>query len=149
MSQSRIYHTWISMRQRCKVKTPKNKYVERGITVCNEWQNDFLSFYNWAISSGYNDSLTIERINNDEGYSPDNCKWIPMAKQQTNKSNTVYVFYNGEYYCLRELCAKMNFPYKSAHNRYRRMQKRGEPITAEKLFMPIQKNKIAKKYRRS
>lgn len=149
MSQTRLYHEWCSMRRRCLPDSPDAKqYYLRGVTVCSEWQSDFLPFYKWAMDNGYNDSLSIDRINNDEGYSPDNCRWILIEDQQGNKSNTVYVNYNGKDYCLRTLCTKIGFPYKTAHRRLRRAKARGEVISVEKLFAPIDSSKIGFKYRK-
>ena len=93
-----------------------------------------MSFYNWSIENGYNDDLTIDRIDNEKGYSPQNCRWITNAEQQLNKRNTVKVLYNDEEIPLVELCRKLNFNYKLAHARYIRMKKKGLPIQIEKIF---------------
>lgn len=149
MSKTRIYHEWHTMKLRCAPNSPNSKnYYDRGIHVCNEWKNDFLTFYNWAISHGYAETLTIDRIDNNKGYSPDNCRWITIEAQQANKTTTVYIEYQGTSYCLRTLCLMLNFPYKTAHRRYRKLIKRGLPITFDKVFAPIDKSKIAFKYRK-
>jgi hypothetical protein len=149
MSNTRIYHEWASMKKRCLPNTHDSKqYHDRGISVCDEWKKDFVSFYNWSMENGYNDSLTIDRIDNNKGYSPQNCRWVSIEKQQSNKTNTIYVIYNNQKYCLRSLCIEIGFPYKTAHRRYTKLKNKGLPITSEKLFAPIQKNKIAFKYRK-
>lgn len=149
MTGTRIYREWASMRRRCRKNSPDSKnYYERGIKVCNEWDNDFISFYEWAVKNGYSDSLSLDRINNNKGYSPDNCRWVTIEEQQSNKANTVYVLYDGETYCLRTLCLKIGFPYKTAHHRYMRLLKKGKPITQEVLFAPIQKDKISFRFRK-
>lgn len=87
---NRLYKIWHSMLSRCnneKHKRYKN-YGARGIAVCEEWIN-VLIFFNWAYSSGYNSLLTIERINNDLGYSPENCKWVTLTEQSYNRSNSI------------------------------------------------------------
>ena len=128
--------------------SPDSKnYHARGITVCKEWASDFMAFHKWALDNGYNDSLSLDRIDNNKGYSPHNCQWIPIEKQQSNKSNTVYVTYHGEKYCLRTLCLEIGFPYKTAHCRLSRMRKKGIEIDTEKLFAPVQKNKTAFRFR--
>ena len=151
MSKTRLYHIWLSMRRRCSEKDKANaeRYSKRGIRVCDEWQKDFTPFYNWAMKNGYSDSLTIDRIDNDKGYYPENCRWITIAEQQSNKSNNVHVLYNGEEWCLRTLCQKINFPYKTAHKRYQRITRRGEEPTQDKLFCPIKENRIAFRFRKS
>ena len=76
------------------------------------------------------------------GYSPENCQWITNEKQQSNKSNTVKVRYNGKDYCLRSLCRELNFPYKTAHKRYQKMKAKNN-FSIEKLFAPINNKKSA------
>ena len=143
LSKTRIYHEWASMRRRCKQNsTDAKSYFYRGISVCEEWENNFMAFYEWSIHNGYSDSLTIDRINNDMGYSPENCQWITNEKQQSNKSNTVKVRYNGKDYCLRSLCRELNFPYKTAHKRYQKMKAKNN-FSIEKLFAPINNKKSA------
>lgn len=85
-SKTRIYSIWLDMRRRCSDKKRKDwiNYGGRGITVCNEWQNDFNSFYGWATGNGYNDNLSIDRKDNDSGYSPDNCQWVTKKHQNNN-----------------------------------------------------------------
>ncbi len=82
MRYTRIYRTWINMKQRCL--NPKEmhykRYGGRGIKICQEWIKDFNSFYKWAISSGYKENLTIDRIKNDGNYEPSNCQWILNSK---------------------------------------------------------------------
>lgn len=149
LSQSRIYKEWARMKARCRSNSKDAKtYYNRGICVCAEWQNNFDSFYSWAINNGYNDSLSLDRIDNNKGYSPNNCQWISIKEQQSHKSNTLYVFYQGKEWCLHTLCNQLNFPYKTAQKRYYRMKQKGLPIDSDKLFAPIQENKIAIKYRK-
>lgn len=84
---SRLYSTWIHMKQRCYNKNLKDykNYGGRGIVVCDEWRTDFMAFYNWANNNGYDDSLTIDRINNDGNYAPGNCRWVTMVIQANNR----------------------------------------------------------------
>ena len=97
-SNHRLYGIWADMKKRCN--NPKNKRYERyggrGIGVCSEWANDFQSFYDWAIKNGYADSLSIDRINVDGNYEPNNCRWIPFAQQQRNTSRSRFVTARGE-----------------------------------------------------
>lgn len=149
MSKTRIYKEWASMRKRCKPNSnDAANYYNRGIFVCDEWNNDFVSFCKWAFANGYQDTLSIDRINNNDGYYPQNCRWVPIEAQQSNKTNTIKVLYKGEYHCLHELCELLGFPYKTAHKRYIKLKNKGLPITSDALFSPIQANKIALKYRK-
>lgn len=86
-SKSRLYHIWNGMRHRCNNKN-NPRYQDwggRGINICNEWQHDFEKFVLWAIKNGYDDTLSIDRKNNDRGYSPDNCRWVTMHEQISNR----------------------------------------------------------------
>ena len=86
------------MIQRCTNHNAPNykNYGGKGIVVCDEWRNSFEAFYEWAMSNGYSDDLTIDRIDNEKGYSPDNCRWATMKEQANNKRNTVLIDDNGE-----------------------------------------------------
>jgi len=97
-SGSRLYNIWSGIKKRTGVETNKDfkYYGGRRIVMCGEWKNDFLAFKNWAISSGYRDDLTIDRIDVNGDYCPENCRWIPMEKQAENKRNNVKLMYHGE-----------------------------------------------------
>lgn len=140
LTHTRIHKEWCSMRRRCRPNSPDRKiYYDRGITVCPEWENDFIPFYEWAMANGYNDTLTIDRIDVNGNYCPENCRWITNEMQQTNKTNTIRVVYEGQEYCLRTLCLKIGFPYKLAHKRYKKLKERNLPISTDVLFAPKQK----------
>ena len=87
LSHTRIYNTWGTLKDR--VFNIKNKrysdYGGRGITICDEWKNDFMSFYNWAMSNGYSDELSIDRIDNNGNYEPSNCRWVTYTIQNRNQ----------------------------------------------------------------
>ena len=78
-------------------------YGGRGIAVCDEWRNDFMAFYKWAMKSGYKDDLTIERKDNDGNYCPINCTWITQAEQNRNRRTNHPVTYRGEKMLLTDL----------------------------------------------
>jgi len=86
-------------------------YGGRGIKMCPEWENDFTAFAQWAISNGYQDTLSIDRIDNDKGYSPDNCRWVPMAKQFNNRRNCRKLTLHGETKTMKEWANEIGIPY--------------------------------------
>lgn len=93
-----LYNIWHSMRLRCLTKGYRDYkyYGGRGVTVCDEWKNSYDAFRAWAVSSGFRKGVTIDRKENDLGYSPANCKWATMTEQCLNKSSTIMVDFRGE-----------------------------------------------------
>lgn len=83
----RLYVIWRGMKMRCLNPTNKDfhNWGGRGITICDEWRYDFERFRNWALNNGYADNLTIDRINNDGNYCPDNCRWVTIQEQAKNR----------------------------------------------------------------
>lgn len=114
-SHTRLHNIWCSINTRCR---HHKRYAGRGIKKCEEW-NDYENFAKWANENGYADNLTIERIDVDGPYSPENCKWIPIEEQARNRSTTHWVDFNGERISLAEACERLNMPYKLVHYRIR------------------------------
>lgn len=96
-SESRLYNIWKKIKKRTNDKADKDykNYGGRNIRICKEWEVDFLVFKEWALSSGYNDSLTIDRKDNNKSYSPENCRWVSMKVQNRNKRNNREITYQG------------------------------------------------------
>ena len=94
---TRLYNIWACMRDRCNNSNERayQYYGGRGISVCDEWK-DYLLFKKWALDNGYNDSLTIDRIDVNEGYSPQNCRWATMLEQSNNRRSNHYLTFNGK-----------------------------------------------------
>lgn len=94
-SKTRLYSIWLGIRDRCSRVKNQDYYLYggRGIKVCDEWNSDFLTFRNWALNNGYNDNLSIDRIDPDGNYEPNNCRWITLTEQTYNKRNTRKVYY--------------------------------------------------------
>jgi hypothetical protein len=98
MANSKLYRVWYSMKQRCiNPKVPAYKwYGRRGIHVCESWDTDFLSFVYWSLSNGYEEGLTLDRINNDGNYEPSNCRWVTFKVQSNNRSTNKFIEYNNK-----------------------------------------------------
>lgn len=98
LRNTRLYTIWSHMKQRCE--NPRSNrfrlYGARGIKVCSEWRNDFKRFYDWAMSNGYSDDLSIDRIDGDGNYEPQNCRWATVSEQNKNR----------RHYHLKSKCAK-------------------------------------------
>lgn len=100
MFGTRIYVIWSGMKRRCydpKVEQYKN-YGGRGISYCKEWE-DFKNFYEWAKNNGYREDLTIDRIDTNGNYEPNNCRWIPQKEQHRNTRSNKILEYKGERHC--------------------------------------------------
>ena len=108
----RLYGIWLGMKARCLNPHSINykNYGGRGITVCDEWKEDFQKFYDWAMENGYSDELSIDRIDNDGNYEPGNCKWSTRIEQANNQRKTVHVSVYGELLTIREISEKYGIP---------------------------------------
>ena len=104
MANTRLYRAWVNMRNRCNYTKDKfyPDYGGRGIKVCDEWQQSFEAFEAWAMANGYEDHLSIDRIDNGGNYCPENCRWTTMAEQAKNKRNNHYITHNGETHTVAE-----------------------------------------------
>lgn len=112
LCHTRLYKIWCKMKERCY--NPKSKsfdnYGGRGIFICDEWCNDFAKFYDWSLSNGYKDDLTIDRINVKLGYFPENCRWATMEEQQNNRRDNVHIAVGDKIYTLSEYCKIKSIP---------------------------------------
>ena len=122
LSASRIYRIWRAIKNRClnkKLMDYKN-YGGRGIKVCEEWKNDFMSFYNWSMAHDYADDLTIDRIDVNGNYSPENCKWSTKKEQSNNRRTCCNFTYNGVTKNYKQWCEFLNINYKTFYSRISR-----------------------------
>lgn len=105
-SKTRLYDVWINMRQRCSNKNLPSweHYGGRGIKVCSDWNTSFEKFMEWALSSGYEDKLTIDRIDVNGNYEPNNCRWVTVKEQANNKTNSRIETYKGISASVATLC---------------------------------------------
>lgn len=118
MSDSRIYRIWSLMKSRCNNKNSRAypRYGGRGIKVCDEW-NEPSNFFNWAMENGYREDLTIDRIDNNGDYCPENCRWVSMKEQENNTSRNIFFSMDGETKSLTQWCDCFNMPYAAVRKR--------------------------------
>ena len=109
-SDTRLYRIYKHMISRCynPNNTAYKHYGGRGIKVCNHWKRSLEFFIQWALANGYKDNLTLERINVNGDYTPENCKWIPQSEQLKNTRRTILITYNNETLCLTDWAKKIN-----------------------------------------
>lgn len=129
----RLYQIWLSMRNRCD--SPNNKcysnYGGRGIKMCDEWRS-YLNFKTWALSHGYANNLTLDRINTDGDYSPLNCRFLPMSENQKRRTMNMYILCDNKVYTLASLARYLGIGIKYL---YVRVQRKGLPRILEELTL--------------
>lgn len=107
--KTRLWKIWSAMKERCyRAKHEHYKsYGGRGITVCDAWREDYKTFKKWALTNGYEDYLTLDRIDVNGNYEPSNCRWISMSEQHKNKRTNRVVEYKGKKYILADLAKEV------------------------------------------
>lgn len=130
-SNTRLNKVYRSMLERCNNPACKTYrlYGARGITVCDEWTKDYKAFYDWSIKNGYKRGLSIDRIDNDKGYCPENCRWTTAKVQTNNRRNTIRIEFRGTVKPAIEWAEETGIPYTTIINRYHR------GLPAEKVLM--------------
>ena len=120
LSHTKIYQQYYGMRKRCENKNHVSycNYGGRGISVCQEWKESFKSFYSWAMNNGFKDGMTIERIDNNGNYSPENCKLIPKSEQSKNRRNCIFLTYKNQTMGLKEWSKIIGVSYGCLLKRY-------------------------------
>lgn len=126
-SRTRLYSIWHGIKQRCYNANAKNygNYGGRGIHMCDEWKNNFESFYTWSIENGFDNGAnryecSIDRINVDGNYAPDNCRWTDAATQNNNSRNNRVFEYDGEIHTMAEWARIYNVKYETLRSRINR-----------------------------
>lgn len=121
-SRTRLYGVWSGMKERCNRESSPAyvNYGGRGIKLCEDWENNFSSFYDWANKNGYEEDLTIERVDNNKGYSPENCTWITKGEQNKNKRSKRLITIGKETKSLAEWCECTGLHRSTIHRRYKR-----------------------------
>lgn len=118
--KTKLYNSWQCMKQRCNPQTGKPLYYSRGITVCEEWE-DFLTFREWALTHGYEEGLTIDRIDNNKGYCPENCRWVTMQDQQNNRRNNALVTIGEKTQTVAQWCRELGVDRSHIGNKVQRL----------------------------
>jgi hypothetical protein len=116
-----LHNRWRDMIKRCHgSSTGQNfaRYKGRGITVCDEWRNSFVTFRDWSLANGFDKSLQIDRIDNDKGYSPDNCRWVTQKENSRNKERTIWLEIDGKSITMSELVEVTGIHRNTLQNRY-------------------------------
>lgn len=130
-SRTSLYNRWKAIRQRCNNPNDRRykDYGGRGIALCNEW-NDYRAFEEWSMNNGYSKELELDRIDNDKGYSPDNCRWVERIVNNHNRRITAKI----EGVPLRDFSEKYNMTYVTVHSRYYRLKEEGITPTTESII---------------
>ena len=141
-----LWYRWHGIKRRCLNENDEryHQYGGRGIKVCSEWLESFDNFAEWALSHGYAENLTLERIDVNGDYCPENCKWITLREQAFNKRDTKWVDYNGEHIQLKILCERLGVTYDTVHDR---LYKRGWSIGDAIEKPSLQNNSLMSKCR--
>lgn len=131
LRKTRLYAIRAKIIRRCYVESdPAYKdYGGRGIKMCDEWRESIVPFYEWAMSNGYRDDLTIDRIDNDGDYEPNNCRWVDGATQANNRRSNIVYTMNGETLNLTQWCKKYGMSYGVVRGRLRKGWPFEEAIT--------------------
>jgi hypothetical protein len=114
--KTRLYRLWAGMLERCSDKN-NVKYGGRGICVCESWKSNFAVYRDWALLNGYRDDLTIDRIDNNGNYEPNNCRWVNTKIQANNRRSNRRIFYAGESHTLAEWAEIKNISHTAIRNR--------------------------------
>lgn len=118
-SKSRIYKIWKGIKTRCynKNNSRYSFYGGRGIRMCDEWVNNFTLFYDWSVENGYNENLSIDRIDVNGNYEPSNCRWVDDITQSNNCRTNIYVTLNGVTKTLKQWCREYKTNYSRVYYR--------------------------------
>lgn len=134
LSKTKNWNVWQSILQRCNNSNNKDyiNYGGRGIKVCEDWL-EYINFYNWSMTNGYCEGVSIDRINSNGDYEPSNCRWITNKEQQNNKRNNIHILYEGKTLTLTELAEITNINREVLEMRYIRGDR------DERLIRPVRK----------
>lgn len=136
-ANTRLYKTWLGMKRRCYNQNDKDfhNYGGRGILICEDWINDFANFQKWSLNNGYSDDLTIDRIDNNQGYNPENCKWSTRKEQMRNVRYNKIIEIDGIKLPMAEMAEKYNVSYDAIKARHKKGKRGFELIEGLKKLI--------------
>lgn len=116
---TKLYFVWGGMKNRCTYKghVEFKNYGQRGISVCKEWASDYATFRDWALANGYKEGLQLDRIDNDKGYSPENCRFVTRLENAQNRGDTIRVMFKGEKRTITEIAKMTGLPRRLIYQR--------------------------------
>ena len=134
-TKTRLYRTWAGMNQRCFDQNCKSYegYGDKGVTVCDEWKS-FIAFQKWAEQTGYNDELTIDRIDSFGNYCPENCQWISFPDNREKHRDSIMLNYDGEVHPLKTWCNRLGLPTETVR---RFFKENGKDLTEQNISICI------------
>lgn len=135
--KERLYNIWVGMRQRCRDKNAHGyeNYGGRGIAVCQKW-DDYAVFREWAMSAGYQGDLTIDRIDVDGDYCPENCRWVTVFEQANNMTSNRVISFGGKTMTMAQWAKELGLSYRTVNQRIQR------GWSMERIVSTIQKGVI-------
>lgn len=134
---TKLYEVWRGMKSRCTYKrhVEHKNYGQRGISVCAEWASDYVTFRDWALKNGYKEGLQLDRIDNDKGYSPENCRFVTRLENAQNRSDTIRAMFRGEKRTITEIAGITGLSRQLIYHRIR------NNCSEENLSKPSRKQK--------
>jgi len=122
-SNTRLYHIYKGIKQRChNENNPAYMYYGgKGVSICNEWNCDYLKFKEWSLNNNYDEFVSIDRINPDGNYCPENCRWVSMQKQQNNKLNSMFVTIGDDKLTIAEWADKSKTNKQTLYSKFYRL----------------------------
>ena len=122
VTYEKLFGVWSNMMKRCYNQKSERYYAYglRGIALCDEWGSNFRTFAEWAVDNGWNPSLSIERLDLNGNYEPNNCTFVTMREQARNKTSNIRVIHNGQDKCIAEWCEILGLNDKRIYARYER-----------------------------
>ena len=138
---TKLYYIWQGMKQRCyDTKSVKyHNYGKRGIKVCDEWKNDFMSFYNWALKNGFCEfknrkEQTLDRINNNGNYEPNNCRWVTQSENCRNRNNNKILVKDGISKTIAEWCEELGLNQRTVSKRAQKYEDISDILSVNNLL---------------